>query len=84
VLLCVLVVVGVLYGARLLWRVWHPLAAEQGAVVLTRWERLFVWGVVLALLVVFLVMIGDRLALDDRMPADWAAPPVVPSHQKSP
>ncbi|MBF0096358.1 MAG: hypothetical protein HQM04_02785 [Magnetococcales bacterium] len=84
VLLCVLVVLGVLYGARLMWRVWHPPVAGQVDTVMARWERWLAWGVALVLLVLFMIMIGDRLALDGRMPADWTAPSVLPSQQKAP
>lgn len=81
VLLALLAVVGALYGARLLWRVWHPTVSDDP--LLSKRERWAAWGLVFALVVLFLVMIGDRLALDDRMPDDWTAPPTVPL-RKSP
>ena len=83
VFLVLLVVIGALYGARLLWRVWHPSLSGQDDLLLSRRERWAAWGLVFALVVLFLVMIGDRLALDDHMPDDWTTSPAIPL-RKSP
>ncbi|MBF0182952.1 MAG: hypothetical protein HQM06_00980 [Magnetococcales bacterium] len=89
-LLALLVLLGALYGVRLLWRAWHPDNQEvldgQGTEkkILSRNEQLLGWIILALTLLLFIVMISERMELDGSTPADWTAPPPVQSHRKAP
>ncbi|WP_130472249.1 hypothetical protein [Candidatus Magnetaquicoccus inordinatus] len=87
-----LVVIGLLYGTRLLWRVWHPAPPQQELLdgengekpLLSKHEQRIAWLLIGVSILLFLLMIGERLSVDGTTPADWTAPPSVPLHKKSP
>ncbi|MBF0460085.1 MAG: hypothetical protein HQL87_01690 [Magnetococcales bacterium] len=93
-LLGLLVIGGAFYGLRLLWYAIFPFQGESavltgkgGRPVLSPWERRVGWVLLLVVVLLFVLMVVDRLRVDGETPTDWTvSPPVrgrttVPDHR---
>ncbi|MEO5350013.1 MAG: hypothetical protein H7836_10230 [Magnetococcus sp. YQC-3] len=87
-LLGILVAGGVFYGLRLLWGAFFPankqdLLDGQGArPVRSLLDQVLGWVLLVVTLLLFAVMVFERMQVSGEIPADWTAPPTNPSSKR--
>lgn len=79
-LLGVLVAGGAFYGLRLLWYAFfspQELLTPAARPVRSSFDRVLAWVLLLVTVLLFGVMVLERLQVSGEIPADWTAPPRV-------
>ncbi len=86
-----MVVGGGVYGLRLLWRAILPVSGGQavltdrkGSPVRSMWDRALGWLLLLVAVVLFALMVYDRLHISGEVPSDWTTTPPMKGRAESP